>query len=380
MEARDSMGPLQGIRVVEMAGIGPAPFAGMVLADMGASVIRIDPPRSPGLGADLLGRGKRAIAIDAKKEGARELILSLLDRSSILIEGFRPGVMERLGLGPEEVFAVNPRLVYGRMTGWGQEGPRAPRAGHDINYIAMSGVLGSIGTELGGPVVPLNLVGDFGGGGMMLVAGILAALIESHRTGRGQVVDAAMVDGSLLLMTMIYSMYQEGGWSGPPGMNLLDGGAPFYRTYQTKDMRWVAVGALEPQFFDELTRMLGLSDRFNSRNQYDHRIWQQMTAAFAAKFMDRPRDHWEQLFENTDACVTPVLTMAEALSHPMHVARQGFAKTGRILQPGPAPRFAHGGPREERPELARDPRGVLEEVGMGQEVIDDLIARQVVVG
>jgi len=190
MEARDSMGPLQGIRVVEMAGIGPAPFAGMVLADMGASVIRIDPPRSPGLGADLLGRGKRAIAIDAKKEGARELILSLLDRSSILIEGFRPGVMERLGLGPEEVFAVNPRLVYGRMTGWGQEGPRAPRAGHDINYIAMSGVLGSIGTELGGPVVPLNLVGDFGGGGMMLVAGILAALIESHRTGRGQVVDA----------------------------------------------------------------------------------------------------------------------------------------------------------------------------------------------
>ncbi|WP_298405666.1 CaiB/BaiF CoA-transferase family protein [Ferrimicrobium sp.] len=375
------MGPLQGIRVVEMAGIGPAPFAGMVLADLGATVIRVDPPKRPGIGADLMGRGKRAIAIDAKQPGATDVIMRIVDRSSILIEGFRPGVMERLGLGPAEVMAVNPRIIYGRMTGWGQNGPKASRSGHDINYIALSGVLGSIGDEMHGPSIPLNLVGDFGGGGMLLVAGVLAALIESHRTGHGQVVDAAMVDGSLLLMTMIYSMFQEGGWSGKPGRNLLDGGAPFYRTYRTRDDRWIAVGALEPQFFDELVAKLGLRDRFNSNNQYDHRLWPEMQVAIETKFLSRTRSDWEQLFEDSDACVTPVLTMAESLEHPLHQARRSFVKVGPLIQPGPAPRFGLHAEQDRgaHAELAYDSRGILREIGLSEDEAEQLCAQGLVI-
>ncbi|MEX6430404.1 MAG: CaiB/BaiF CoA transferase family protein [Ferrimicrobium sp.] len=375
------MGPLQGIRVVEMAGIGPAPFAGMVLADLGATVIRVDPPKRPGIGADLMGRGKRAIAIDAKQPGATDVIMRIVDRSSILIEGFRPGVMERLGLGPAEVMAVNPRIIYGRMTGWGQNGPKASRSGHDINYIALSGVLGSIGDEMHGPSIPLNLVGDFGGGGMLLVAGVLAALIESHRTGHGQVVDAAMVDGSLLLMTMIYSMFQEGGWSGKPGRNLLDGGAPFYRTYRTRDDRWIAVGALEPQFFDELVAKLGLRDRFSSNNQYDHRLWPEMQVAIETKFLSRTRSDWEQLFEDSDACVTPVLTMAESLEHPLHQARRSFVKVGPLIQPGPAPRFGLHAEQDRgaHAELAYDSRGILREIGLSEDEAEQLCAQGLVI-
>lgn len=375
------MGPLQGIRVVEMAGIGPAPFAGMVLADLGATVIRVDPPKRPGIGADLMGRGKRAIAIDAKHPGATDVIMRIVDRSSILIEGFRPGVMERLGLGPAEVMAVNPRIIYGRMTGWGQNGPKASRSGHDINYIALSGVLGSIGDEMHGPSIPLNLVGDFGGGGMLLVAGVLAALIESHRTGHGQVVDAAMVDGSLLLMTMIYSMFQEGGWSGKPGRNLLDGGAPFYRTYRTRDDRWIAVGALEPQFFDELVAKLGLRDRFSSNNQYDHRLWPEMQVAIETKFLSRTRSDWEQLFEDSDACVTPVLTMAESLEHPLHQARRSFVKVGPLIQPGPAPRFGLHAEQDRgaHAELAYDSRGILREIGLSEDEAEQLCAQGLVI-
>ncbi|WP_276939984.1 CaiB/BaiF CoA transferase family protein [Ferrimicrobium acidiphilum] len=375
------MGPLQGIRVVEMAGIGPAPFAGMMLADLGATVIRIDPPKRPGIGADLMGRGKRAIAIDAKKPGATELILRIVDRSSILIEGFRPGVMERLGLGPEQLMAVNPRLIYGRMTGWGQEGSKATRSGHDINYISLSGVLGSIAGSEHGPTIPLNLVGDFGGGGMLLVAGVLAALIESHRTGRGQVVDAAMVDGSLLLMTMIYSMFQDGGWSAVPGGNLLDGGAPFYRNYRTKDDRWLAVGALEPQFFNELVTTLGVGDRFNVKNQYDHQLWPEMEAAFEKEFAGRSRSDWEEVFAFSDACVTPVLTMGESLEHPFHQERGSFVKVGGFTQPAPAPRFSHqtDEDRRSRPELSYDSRGILEEIGVDRDEADALCAQGLVI-
>ncbi len=364
-----------------MAGIGPAPFAGMILADLGATVIRIDPPKRPGIGADLMGRGKRAIAIDAKKPGAAELIARIVERSAILIEGFRPGVMERLGLGPLELMTVNPRLIYGRMTGWGQEGPKAARSGHDINYISMSGVLGSIGDQVHGPSIPLNLVGDFGGGGMLLVSGVLAALIESHRTGQGQVVDAAMVDGSLLLMTMIYSMFQEGGWSSGPGGNLLDGGAPFYRTYLTKDDRWVAVGALEPQFFHDLVELLGLGDRFNVNNQYDHRRWPEMRIAFEERFLSRTRAEWESLFSQSDACVTPVLTMAEALEHPFHEERSSFVKVGQLRQPAPAPRFGHyrSEDRQLGRELVYDSAGILTEIGVGQDEVDTLLAQELVI-
>jgi alpha-methylacyl-CoA racemase len=364
-----------------MAGIGPAPFAGMVLADLGATVIRIDPPKRPGIGADLMGRGKRAIAIDAKKPGATEVIMQIIDRSSILIEGFRPGVMERLGLGPGQVMAHNPRIVYGRMTGWGQDGPKAAHSGHDINYIAMAGVLGSVGDESHGPAIPLNLVGDFGGGGMLLVAGVLAALIESHRTGQGQVVDAAMVDGSLLLMTMIYSMFQEGQWSNPAGRNLLDGGAPFYRTYRTADDRWMAVGALEPQFFDELVARLGLGDRFNAENQYDHRLWPEMQVAFETKFLGRNRAAWEQTFADSDACVTPVLTMAESLAHPFHEARSSFQTVGSMTQPAPAPRFGLH-PNEHQPtatQLRYDTRGILDEIGLNSDDVESLVAQGLVI-
>ncbi|WP_298334935.1 CaiB/BaiF CoA-transferase family protein [Ferrimicrobium sp.] len=375
------MGPLQGIRVVEMAGIGPAPFAGMILADLGATVIRIDPPKRPGIGADLMGRGKRAIAIDAKKPGAAELIGRIVERSSILIEGFRPGVMERLGLGPSELMVVNPRLIYGRMTGWGQDGPKAARSGHDINYISMSGVLGSIGDEVHGPSIPLNLVGDFGGGGMLLVAGVLAALIESHRTGKGQVVDAAMVDGSLLLMTMIYSMFQEGGWSSGPGSNLLDGGAPFYCTYGTKDGRWVAVGALEPQFFKELVEVLDLGERFTTANQYDQGRWPEMRRAFTERFLRRTRAEWESVFATSDACVTPVLTMVEALDHPLHQERGSFVKVGELRQPGPAPRFGNYDEEERRlrRELVYDSTGILAEIGVARDEIDALLNQELVI-
>ncbi len=335
-------GPLSGVQVVELAGLGPAPFCGMVLADLGADVVRVDRAGRQVVGGspefDLHNRGKRSIALDLKTEGGRDIVLRLVAESDILIEGFRPGVTERLGVGPAECLATNPRLVYTRVTGWGQAGPLADRAGHDIDYIALSGALASIGPK-DEPVVPLNLVGDFGGGGMLAAVGSLAALVHARESGVGQVVDAAMVDGSALLMTSHHGFRAEGWWSEERTSNLLDGAAPFYRVYEASDGRHVAVGALEPQFFAALLDGLGIDpDEFPA--QHDRSVWPAMATTFAAVFKTRSRDEWADHFSSTDACVAPVLDMGEARAHPHNASRGTFIEVDGAPQPGPAPRFS----------------------------------------
>lgn len=332
------MGPLDGIRIIELAGIGPGPFCGMMLADHGADVVRVDRLSPGGLPLpQITGRGRRSIAVDLKREEGVELVLELVAGADGLIEGFRPGVAERLGLGPEVCLRRNPRLVYGRMTGWGQEGPLSSMAGHDIDYIALSGALHAIGRER--PVPPLNLVGDYGGGGMLLAFGMVAALLAAARTGDGQVVDAAMVDGSALLMTPIYELFAAGFWRDARGSNLLDGGAPFYDTYQTADGEYVAVGALEPQFYDELVRGLGLAEA-ELPPQLDVAGWPVLRERFAEAFRSRTRAEWEERFAGTDACVAPVLGLSEAPEHPHNRARETFVEVGGVRQPGAAPRFS----------------------------------------
>jgi alpha-methylacyl-CoA racemase len=337
------MGPLQGLKVLEIAAIGPAPFCGMMLADMGADVLRIDRlgagsliPSDPKL--DLLNRGKRSVAVDLKSPRGIEAVLRLCERADALTEGFRPGVMERLGLGPDVVLARNPRLIYGRMTGFGQSGPLARAVGHDINYIALSGALHSIGRRGGPPVPPLNLVGDFGGGGMMLAFGLMCGLFEAQRSGRGQVVDAAMVDGSALLMTMIYSFRAMGLWRDERGANLLDTGAHFYDTYETSDGRWIALGPIEPPFYAAFLRLAGL-DQETFAAQMDPETWPELREKLAAIFRTKPRDEWCALLEGTDACFSPVLSMEEAPRHPHNAARGTFAEIDGVPQPAPAPRF-----------------------------------------
>ncbi len=336
-------GPLAGVVVTELAGLGPAPFCGMLLADLGAEVVRVD--RVGGTGVpigsvenDVLNRGKRSIAVDLKHTEAVEVVLRTVARSQILIEGFRPGVAERLGVGPAECLARNPALVYGRMTGWGQEGPMAPMAGHDIDYIALSGALHSIGTA-DHPVIPLNLVGDFGGGGMLLAFGVMAALVSAGRSGQGQVVDAAMVDGSALLMASHHGYLADGWWAAEREANLLDGAAPFYTIYETADGGHVAVGALEPQFFAALVDGLDL-DPEDLGSQSDRERWPAMREAFATRFATRTRDEWAGHFTGTDACVAPVLSMAEAPAHPHNLQRGAFVEVGEVVQPAPAPRFS----------------------------------------
>jgi alpha-methylacyl-CoA racemase len=333
-------GPLAGLRVIEMAGIGPAPFAAMVMADMGADVLRVERP-SAARGGQLaahMGRGRRSVALDLKHPAAAATLLDMIGAADVLIEGFRPGVMERFGLGPEVCLARNGALVYGRITGWGQDGPLAQTAGHDINYIAIAGVLGSIGTSER-PVVPVNLVGDFGGGGMLLLAGVMMALFERSRSGRGQVVDAAMVDGAGLLATLIHELVAEGAWSpARRGGNLLDGGAPFYAVYETSDHRYVAVGALEPQFFAELIRVLGVD--FDVAAQHDPASWPELRRLLTETFGSHTRDEWTHLFEGTDACVSPVLDLAEATVHAQAVARRSYVDLDGHLTPGPAPAFS----------------------------------------
>jgi len=336
-------GPLGGVRILELAALGPASFCGMVLADFGAEVTRVDRPQGaikgplPDLGPDLLNRGKRSIVIDLQHPEGAEIVLELAAKSDALIEGFRPGITEKLGVGPAHCLARNPRLVYGRMTGWGQEGPLSDRAGHDIDFIALSGVLGSIGGD--DPVVPLNLVGDYGGGGMLLAIGVLAGIISAIATGRGQVVDSSMIDGSALLAVSHFGFLAGGSWSDRRADNLLDGGAPFYTVYRTSDSRHIAVGALEPKFFDELIAGLGLS-RFDVGDQYDRTGWSRMRELFASTFAQNTRDHWEEVFDGRDACVVPVLRMAEAPKHPHNKARATFVNVAGITQPGPAPRFS----------------------------------------
>ncbi|MGI8311882.1 CaiB/BaiF CoA transferase family protein [Saccharopolyspora hattusasensis] len=331
------MGPLKGLRVVEFAGLGPAPFATMMLADSGAEVVRIDRPGA-GRSGGILDRGRSAVGLDLKSDSGLAEARALIGRADVLIEGFRPGVMERLGLGPQVCLDLNPRLVYGRMTGWGQTGPLAAKAGHDINYLALTGALRSIARRGQAPVPPLNLVGDYGGGGMLLAFGVLAALRERDASGRGQVVDAAMIDGVSLLMSGIWQRVADGRWRTEPGTNDIDTGAPFYDVYETADGEYVAVGSMEPRFYDRLVRALGL-DPAQLPEQWDRASWPATKKLFAGIFAGRTRDEWAEIFAPLDACVTPVLSMAEASADP-HLAARATLRTrdGRV-EPAPGPRF-----------------------------------------
>lgn len=334
-------GPLEGIKVVELAGIGPSPYACMLLADLGADVVRLergDPDAPSKTSWDLLNRSRPSVSVDLKNPAGRDLVLELCERADVLVEGFRPGVAERLGLGPEPVLGRNPRLVYARMTGFGQEGPLAQRAGHDINYIAISGALWSLGRAGERPVPPLNLVGDFGGGALFLVFGILAGVLSAQRTGEGQVVDAAMVDGSASLMTMVHSFLNAGYWLEDRGVNILDTGAHFYEVYETKDGRFMAVGAIEAKFYAALLDGLGL-DSEELPAQMDRSTWPAMKERLAERFATATRDEWTEVFSQLDACVSPVLTPREAVDHPHNVARNVFL-TNEAIQPAPAPRFS----------------------------------------
>lgn len=363
----DSAGPLDGVRVLEIQGLGPGPFAAMVLADLGADVIRIDRVEPGGLdlggdratGHDVLARSRRSVALNLKDPAGVAVLLRLVETADVLIEGFRPGVAERLGIGPQACAAANPALVYGRMTGWGQDGPWATMAGHDLNYIALAGALWPMGGTEGPPPVPLNLVGDFGGGGMLLVIGVLAALFERRDSGKGQVVDAAMVDGSALLLAMFHGMASLGVWDVTRrGHNLLDGGAPFYSTYACADGGFVAVGALEPAFYAALLDGLGLdAERWP---QHDRSRWPDLRTAIAERFAATDRSHWEDVFAGTDACVAPVLRLDEAFDHPHLRTRGTFVDVDGVTQAAPAPRFSRT--PAAPPRAPRDPGADTDEV------------------
>lgn len=339
------MGPLNGFKIVEIAGIGPGQFCGMLLADMGADVIRVDRVAAADLGIgmparyNLMNRSRPTIAVDLKNSAGIDLVLRLSEDADALFEGFRPGVMERLGLGPQVCMARNPKLVYGRMTGWGQSGPLADSAGHDTNYIALAGALGAIGPKDGLPPIPLNLIGDLGGGGIYLAMGMLAALLEAGRSGKGQVVDAAMVDGTASLMTLFYGLLAGGMWRDMRGSNLLDGAAPFVQTYRTKDDKCVAVCALENRFYRSLLEGLGLNE-IDPADQYDQAKWSDQQAQFTSAFAGKTRDEWADLLDGTDSCFAPVLSLTEAPKHPHNAERETFVDYDGVLQPAPAPRFS----------------------------------------
>ena len=365
-------GPLSGLRIVEFAGIGPGPFCGMMLADHGAEVIRVD-RASGGRGGsqpvttkDVLARGRKSIALDLKSAEGVALARKLCASADGIIEGFRPGVMERLGLGPDELLGDNPRLVYGRMTGWGQTGPYAPYAGHDINYIALAGALAHFGRAGGKPTPPINMVGDFGGGGMMLAFGMVAALLNVARGGQGQVIDAAMTDGTAVLMSMMHGMKAMGVWSEDLGANMLDTGAHFYDTYETADGKFVSIGSIEPQFYAELRRIAGLEDDKDFDAQHDRAQWGALKDKLAALFKSKTRDEWDALMEHTDVCYAPVLTMSEAARHPHNIARGTFVEVGGDVQPAPAPRYsatATAAP-EPAPMPGDDSDAILAALGM----------------
>lgn len=351
------MTALHGVRVVELEAKGPAPFAVMLLADLGADVVRVDRARNPPLARATpaaLDRGRKSVALNLKDAAGLELFLRLLDTADVLVEGYRPGVAERLGFGPDVCLQRNPRLVYARMTGWGQDGPLAPRAGHDINYLALTGALYSLGSADRPPPPPLNLVGDFGGGGLYLAIGILAALLERERSGLGQVVDAAMVDGASLLAQLMWTFRASGGWAPDRGANLIDSGAPFYDTYATADRRYVAVGAIEPAFYSELIGGLGLTD-VPLPAQYDRAGWPVLRQRFTARFLTRTRDEWASVFRDTDACVTPVLSFDEALENEHIRARGTLTRSNGMDQVAPAPRFSSSSqaPLDVPPPLRR---------------------------
>ncbi|MGW9170277.1 CaiB/BaiF CoA transferase family protein [Streptomyces decoyicus] len=359
-------GPLSGVRVVELAGIGPGPFAAMLLADLGADVVRVDRPGGPGLSIDpaydITNRNKRSVLVDLKSPDGVAQVLELVERADVLVEGYRPGVAERLGVGPEECLARNPRLVYGRMTGWGQQGPLADTAGHDIGYIAVTGALGMIGSPDGPPAIPANLLGDYAGGSLYLVIGVLAALQHARTEGgAGQVVDAAIVDGTAHLTAMIHGMLAAGGWQDRRSANLFDGGAPFYGAYETADGGYMAVGALEQRFYGEFIRLLGIGQEAPSRD--DLAAWGELRTTIAARFKTRTREEWTAVFEESDACVAPVLSLREAPQHPHLAARGTFVEHSGLTQPAPAPRFSRTPGAVRRPpaqpgadtaEIARD--------------------------
>ena len=379
------MGPLAGIKVIELAGIGPGPLCCMLLSDMGAEVVRVDRIGPSGLGVgmpsrfDLLGRGRHSVAIDLQKKDGAETLLRLVERADALIEGFRPGVTERLGIGPAECLARNPRLVYGRMTGWGQEGPLAHAAGHDINYISLVGALHAIGRAGGAPVPPLNLVGDYGGGGVYLAFGIVCGLLEASKSGKGQVVDAAMIDGAASLMTMFYGLKAMGIWTEKRGENLLDSGAHFYDVYETGDGLYLSVGAIEGKFYTELLHLTGLEGKVLP-GQMDRAKWPEMRETLRVVFKKKTRKEWCAILEGTDACFAPVLSMEEAPRHPHNQARGTFVEIDGVIQPGPAPRFSRtkAGIQGPPPRPGEHTNTILRQWGFSSEEVQKLRDAKVV--
>jgi len=379
------MGPLQGIRIVEMAGLGPGPFCGMLLADLGADVVMVERPGgNTTLGGDprydITRRGKRSIALDLKQPGAADIVLRLVEGADGLIEGFRPGVMERLGLGPEACLARNARLAYGRLTGWGQDGPLARAAGHDINYIALSGALYHGGHADSPPAAPPTLVGDIGGGAMFLALGLVSAILSARTTGQGQVIDAAITDGSALMTALIYGLSQQGLWIDRRQSNILDGGAHWYDAYQCADGEWISLGALEPQFYGLLLEKLGLAGQGLERAQFDRARWPELKRSFADLFRTRTREQWCELLEGTDACFAPVLSMSEAARHPHNRARGTFVERDGVVQPAPAPRFSStpGGIGESPPAPGAHTRELLRAAGYTDATISTFEAQKII--
>lgn len=363
------MGPLDGIRIIEIEGIGPCPFAGMLLADLGAEVIRVGRPEPSFLQAnfDVMSRGKKSVTLNLKDPAHKAALLKLIGTADALIEGFRPGVAERLGIGPEVCLEANPRLVFGRMTGWGQDGPWAQRAGHDINYIALAGALHAIGRKGERPTLPLNLVGDFGGGGLLLAFGVVTALLETQKSGKGQVVDAAMVDGVAALMASVYAGMQQGFWSNKRGENLLDSGAAFYDVYETSDGKFVSIGALEPQFYKELLDRLGLEGKAPApMDHLNPAKWNELRPTLEELFRTKTRDEWCEVFEGSDACFAPVLAAAEVFEHEHHTARRSFVDVDGVKHAVAAPRFSRTMPADPRPAAERgaDTEAILAEIGV----------------
>ena len=377
------MGPLAGVRIVELGGIGPGPFASMLFSEMGAEVLRIGRRQ----GADkaikgfdkrhqLLNRGRRSVAMDLKNRRAVDAVRKLIATADAVIEGFRPGVVERLGLGPEECLRLNPKLVYGRITGWGQDGPLAAEPGHDINYIALTGALHAIGRKDGPPVPPLNLVGDFGGGALYLAFGMICAILEARSSGKGQVVDAAMVDGVSSLMTLMYGMHAAGLWTDDRGSNRLDSGTPWYDVYETSDGKWISVGCNEPQFYEALLNRLGVERSALPADRHDRKGWPAIRACFSQKFREKTRDEWCEIMKGSEVCFAPVLSMAEAPRHPHMKARGTFVELDGVVQPAPAPRFSRTKPeiRHSAGSIDQQPADVLRDWGFGPDEVADLRA------
>ena len=374
------MGPLKGIKVIEFSALGPGPFCGMILADLGAEVIVIDRFESAGqvTKTDIASRGKKSIAIDLKKKESIDLIKDIVQNADVVIEGLRPGKMEKLGMGPEDFFEVNPKLIYGRMTGWGQHGPLSSAPGHDINYIALTGALSSIGSKNSAPLPPLNLVGDFGGGGMVLAMGICAALVEVSKSGKGQIIDSAMTDGSALLMSMMYGFYSAGIWTDHRESNLLDGAAHFYGCYECKDKKFVSIGSIEPQFYQELIKRLGL-DYNVFKDQMDRSKWPEFKKIIEKKFKEKTRDEWCDVMEGGDVCFAPVLSLEESINYKHNKERETFVDIDGVIQPAPAPRFSNtpGEIKHSPVKKGENTREILKNIGK-ENLIEELLNSNII--